>query len=101
MLNIETTDSINHHVRVALPLNKALVTSGEILEKRMPGLGNILVTEVTGGNAANKNALIQLNLYARDYQRVPPAIPFYSLITDRTKEPDSSKWVTKVYFPVM
>jgi hypothetical protein len=39
--------------------------------------------------------------YKDDYQRVSPAIPFYSLITDRLKEPDSSKWITKIYFPVM
>ena len=101
MLNIESTDSVTYHVRVALPVDKALPTSGEIFEKRMPGLGNILVTEVRGGIDGSRNALLQLNFYARDYQRVPPAIPYYSLITDRTKQPDSSKWITKVYFPVM
>jgi hypothetical protein len=101
MLNIETADSINYHVRVALPISKVLSTSGEILEKRMPGQGNILVTEFKGGIDAANKAFAQIENYANDYQRVAPAIPFYSLVTDRLAEPDSSKWITKIYFPVM
>jgi hypothetical protein len=29
------------------------------------------------------------------------AIPFQSLITDRVKEPDTAKWITKLYAPVL
>jgi hypothetical protein len=102
MLNIETADSINYNVRVALPLNKVIPGNGnDIGEKRMLGMGNILVAEVKGGIATVTEAFKQINIYARDYQRVPPAIPFFSLITDRTAEPDSSKWITKIYCPVM
>ena len=28
-----------------------------------------------------------------------PAIPFESLVTNRMQEPDTSKWVTKIYYP--
>lgn len=102
MLNIETADSITYNVRVALPLNKVIPGNGnDIGEKRMLGMGNILVAEVKGGVVIATEALKQITTYARDYQRVPPAIPFFSLITDRTAEPDSSKWITKVYCPVM
>jgi hypothetical protein len=101
MLNIIAADSINFDVKVALPINKPLATSGDILEKRMLGLGNILVTEVKGGPHIASKALVQIQKYAEDYQRSAPAIPFYSLITDRTKETDTSKWITKIYFPVM
>jgi hypothetical protein len=101
MLNIKVLDSINFEVKVALPVNKALPNSGDILQKRMLGRGNILVTEVKGGNIIANKAFIQIQKYAEDYQRTAPAIPFYSLITDRLKEPDTTKWITKIYCPVM
>lgn len=101
MLNINAADNLNYVVKVALPVDKALANSSDILQKRMLGRGNILVAEVKGGIAVTNIAIEQIKKYAEDYQRVAPAIPFYSLITDRTKETDSSKWVTKIYFPVM
>jgi hypothetical protein len=101
MLNINETDSLNFSVKVAIPVDKPLPNSADILQKRMLGRGNILVTEVKGGNEVAEKAIIQMKKYADDYKRMAPAIPFYSLITDRLKETDSSKWVTKIYFPVM
>jgi hypothetical protein len=101
MLNVDTKDSITFNVRVALPISKALPSAGDIAQKRMLADGNILVTEVKGGVATATAAFEQIIKYSLDYQRVAPAIPFFSLITDRTKEPDSSKWITKVYCPVM
>jgi effector-binding domain-containing protein len=101
MLNIGTIDSIDFDVKVAMPIDKNLPNSGDILQKRMLGRGNILVVEVKGGIETTNKAYQQIKYYADDYQRVPPAIPFYSLITNRLKEPDSSKWITKIYFPVM
>jgi hypothetical protein len=101
MLNINEEDSVNFTVKVALPVDKPLPNSADILQKRMLGRGNILVTEVKGGNEMAEKAIIQMKKYADDYKRVAPAIPFYSLITDRLKDTDSSKWVTKIYYPVM
>ena len=101
MLNVDTKDSVTFNVRVALPISKALPNAGDIVQKRMLGNGNILVAEVKGGVVATTAAFEQIIKYSLDYQRVAPAIPFLSLITDRLKEPDSSKWVTKVYCPVM
>jgi hypothetical protein len=101
MLNVDTKDSIIFNVRVALPISKALPGTGNIAQKRMLADGNILVTEVKGGIATTTAAFEQIIKYSLDYQRVAPAIPFFSLVTDRTKETDSSKWITKVYCPVM
>jgi hypothetical protein len=101
MLNIKPLDSINFEAKLALPLDRPLPGSGDILQKRMLGMGNILVTEVKGGNAISAKAFLQIQKYAEDYQRLAPAIPFYSLVTDRMQQPDSSKWITKIYFPVM
>jgi hypothetical protein len=101
MLNIEKTDTSNYIVQVALPLEKLLPSRGAILQKQMVKNGNILVTETTGGSTKANEAFNQIINYANDYERNMPAIPFYSLITDRSKESDSTKWVTKIYCPVM
>lgn len=101
MLNINETGSINFEVKVAIPVDKPLPNSVTVLQKRMLGRGNILVTEVKGGSEMAEKAIIQMKKYADDYKRMAPAIPFYSLITDRLKETDSSKWITKIYYPVM
>ena len=67
----------------------------------MLGGGNILVTEVKGGKAEINKAYKQIMNYMADHSRTPPAIPFESLVTDRRNEPDSNKWITRIYYPVM
>jgi hypothetical protein len=42
-----------------------------------------------------------MNNYISDYGRTIVAIPFASLITDRRLEPDSAKWVTRIYWPLI
>jgi ribosomal protein L21E len=101
MLHVTTTDSVNFLTRVALPVEKRLPSSGNISYKWMMAGGKILVTEVKGGPAIIQKAFRELENYVHDHRRVAPAIPFQSLITDRMKEKDTSKWVTKIYYPVM
>lgn len=101
MLHITTADSINYLTRVAIPVERRLKPSGNISYKWMMGGGQILVTEVKGGPAAIHKAFQQMENYVRDHNRTAPAIPFQSLITDRMKEKDTSKWITKIYYPVM
>ena len=101
MLNIFTKDSITYLVKVAIPVDKKLPSSGNISYRWMLGGGNILITEVKGGENKIQKAYIQILNYISDNKRVAPAIPFQSLVTDRIKEPDSSKWITRIYYPVM
>lgn len=99
MLNIIQQDSA-WMTRVAIPTDKKLNSSGDISFKEMLGRGNILVAEVQGGPETIKNAMAQMENYVNDYHFSAPAIPFQSLVTDRTKE-DSSKWITRIYHPIM
>jgi hypothetical protein len=101
MLNIYRKDSVNYTTRVAIPVDKKLPTSGNISYKWMLGGGNILVTDVQGGSFSVNSAFQQLENYVQDHQRTAPAIPFQSLVTDRSKEADTSKWITRIYYPVM
>ncbi|TMI90723.1 MAG: GyrI-like domain-containing protein [Bacteroidetes bacterium] len=101
MLNIESKDSINYYVRVGVPVNKNLPGKENISLKQMVKNGNILVAEVKGDQKTINEAIKQIEQYIIDYQRSNIAIPFQSLITDRSKEPDSTKWITKIYYPVV
>ena len=102
MLNIITPDSTGNYIaKVAVPVNKRLPSFGNITYKWMLAGGNILVTEVKGGKSEIDKAFAQIENYISDRGYVAPAIPFLSLVTDRMKEPDSSKWITRIYYPIM
>ena len=101
MLNIESKDSTNYFVRVGVPVNKKLPGGENVALMQMVKDGNILVTEVKGDPKTINKAIKQVEKYISDYQRSIIAIPFQSLETDRSKEPDSSKWITKIYYPVV
>lgn len=98
MLNIAKEGS-NYRTMVAIPVNKILPGKNDFVFKRMIS-GKILVAEIKGGQYSASQALDQLNLYASDYKLSSPAIPFESLITNRSQEPDTTKWITKIYYPI-
>lgn len=101
MLNIFDEGPNQFLVMVAVP-TKTLVNGNEtFLQKRMLANGFILVSEVQGGTATIQNAEAAMKQYVADHQKSSPAIPFQMLITDRRAEPDSAKWKTRLYYPVM
>lgn len=100
MLNITYNDSGYYLVGVGIPVNKPVQEENGIIIRRMVP-GNILITnDIKGGPATINAAFNQLQTYVADYQKIVPAIPFQSLITDRMLETDTSKWITKIYYPV-
>lgn len=101
MMNIEKRKDSKYLLRVALPVSKLVKEGKGVVIKRMfPG--NILVSnDIIGGDAAVENAFKQMMYYVQDYDKTMPAIPFQSLITNRQLEKDSSKWVTRIYCPVI
>ncbi len=100
MLHVQAIDSIRYETMVAIPVNKQIPGSGSFLFKRMLAGGKILVTEVKGGPFIIKEALTQFENYKEDCKLASPAIPFESLVTDRSKETDTTKWLTKIYYPI-
>jgi hypothetical protein len=99
MLNIFTADSIHFKTMVAIPVSKELPETALFKTKRMIP-GNVLVADVKGGAAAIQQSLKQLDNYRLNYNYTAPAKPFQSLITNRLTEADSTKWITKLYWPV-
>ena len=101
MLNITNLGSSKYLIRIALPVNKELSSTKNIEYKRMMGRGKILAVTVVGGDSSIENAFSKFKNYIADYRFQSPAISFLSLITDRSIIKDSSKWVTRIYYPVM
>ena len=101
MLSIQRLDSVQYTAQVALPVNKNLPEENGIAGKWMMKGGNILTAEVVGGANRVDSSMKQMEKYISDYQRSIIAIPFQLLLTDRRNQPDSTKWLTRIYYPVI
>ena len=100
MLNVNQLGKENYQVMVAIPTNKVLKPGKNTVVNKMI-LGNILEAKIIGGSNTIQDAFNQIKIFMKDYRLSSPAIPFESMITDRSKQPDSSKWVTKIYYPIL
>ncbi len=102
ILNITKKDSLHYEMMVAIPTNVALDGRGNISFKRMIAYKDkILTADVIGGPENIKKAYDELSIYMSDYNLVSPVIHWETLITDRSKETDSTKWITKIYIPIV
>lgn len=101
MLNVSARDSINYLVKVAIPVDKELPDSGNLVFRRMLGGGKILSADIKGGPYLIQKGFEIFDEYMNDHSRLSPAIPFQSLLNDRRMEKDTSKWMTRIYFPVI
>lgn len=101
MLNIFSRDNKTFFTRVAFPTNKTLPSKGDIAFRKMLYGGNILTALVKGAPGKADIAIGTMENYLSDFELESPAIPFYSLVTNRLAERDSTKWITKIYYPVM
>ena len=99
MLHVKSLDDSTFETMVAIPVNKKLAGNATISFSRFVPW-KVLTAEVIGGNKTVEQALKQMKVLIGDYQISTMAIPFESLVTDRSKETDTSKWVTNIYTPV-
>ena len=100
MLNIRRTDSLHYEAMTAIPVDRELPLTDNFAPKLLLKGGNLLEAEVTGGFHRIETALKELDNYKNDYRFNSPAIPYQRLITDRSKEPDTTKWITILQYPV-
>ncbi|MBI1780404.1 MAG: hypothetical protein HYR66_03430 [Sphingobacteriales bacterium] len=99
MLNVNQTGINSYETMIGIPTAVPVPPNDKFITKRMV-LGFILTSEIKGGVAAVKDAEQQMNNYVLDHQKLSPAIPFQQLVTDRMQEKDTTKWITRLYFPV-
>lgn len=100
MLHIVQIDRNNYQTTVAIPVNKIFPDHGNIRLNRMVA-GNILTAEVRGGLYTVMNAMQQMEHFVSENGLTSPAMPYQQLITNRLLQPDTSKWITRIYYPVI
>lgn len=99
MLHVKVLDDSTYETMVAIPVNKRLTGNSTISYSHFVPW-KVITAEVIGGNKTVNEALKQMKIFISDYQISAMAIPFESLVTDRSKEPDTTKWITRIYTPV-
>lgn len=100
MLHVRKIDSLHFEAMAAIATDIRLPDTNEFAYKMLLKGGNLLEAEITGGYATIRKALTEYDNYVRDYNYTSPAIPYELMITDRTKERDTLKWVTRLCYPV-
>ncbi|MFC4262860.1 hypothetical protein ACFOWM_08230 [Ferruginibacter yonginensis] len=101
MFHITQVGDSSFYFMIGLPINKRLNNNGNIAFKQMLPHGKFLVSDsIIGGVQKVTQQFLQFEKYKADHKYISPAIPFQLLITDRSLQPDSSKWVTQFYYPV-
>jgi hypothetical protein len=100
LVNVRLIDSGQYETQVAIPTTQELKDDGKIFSRHMVP-GNFLTAEVKGGPNAIREAMLQLDYFLRDYKKIQMAKPFEQLVTNRLAEPDTSKWITRVFLPVV
>ncbi|RYY23957.1 MAG: AraC family transcriptional regulator [Chitinophagaceae bacterium] len=92
-------DSNNFELMVGVPTSRLLKSNNGFIAKGLVG-GNLIATEIRGGEWTISEAWKNIRQYKADYKLSSPAIPFESMITDRRKETDTTKWITRIYYPL-
>jgi hypothetical protein len=101
IFDVKPTEEAEYVTQVAIPINKDIPGNEKFSLKWMMKGGNVLTAEVKGGIKEIENAKAQINQYIADHRRSIIALPWLMLITDRRAEPDSSKWISRLYYPVI
>jgi len=99
MLNVTNQVGGTCKVEVGLPTDKETKGEGNIRWVRLVRV-QFLEADVRGGDSTVREAVSQMANYISDYQRTMMGIPYQSLITDRMKERDTTRWMTKLYVPI-
>jgi len=100
MLNVRQLDSSHYEVMMAIPVDRRLPLTNDFAPKFLLKGGNILEAKITGGPYTIEAAFREFENYRSDYKYGTPAIRYQLLVTDRSKEPDTAKWITKIYYPI-
>jgi hypothetical protein len=99
MLNVKRLNEAEFETMVAISVNKYLPGNNKIFSRRFVPW-KMQAADVIGGSYTVEDALKQMKIYMNDYQKRAMALPFQSLVTDRSKQPDTLKWITRIYTPI-
>lgn len=94
-----TEDTDGYLMHVAVPVDHRAAVRDGIVFHYIPITALFLTAEIHGGEWTVRQEVKQLDYYMSDHQKVAVAVPFLQLVTDRRVEPDTSKWVSRLYVP--
>jgi hypothetical protein len=97
--NVTPEKDSGYQLMAAVPVDRVLPDKGKIFFRRMVP-AKFLIAEVRGGDHTVRAAFDHMREYIADHQRTVMAIPFQTIVTDRMKEQDTTKWSTWLYCPV-
>lgn len=97
--NVTEMENNRYQLMAGIPLDKSLKEVAGFSMKYMVK-GSFIITEVVGGDYTVNQASKSLLQYFQDFHKTSMAMNFTMLVTDRMLQPDSSKWITKLYQPV-
>jgi len=100
MLHIKIVNGLYFEAMTAIATDIKLPDNNEFAAKMLLKGGNLLEAQITGGHATIRKGFIEYENAIREYSWTSPAIPYQLVITDRTKERDTTKWVTKLCYPI-
>ena len=101
MVTILDNQTYDYTVMVGLSINSRVPETEKFRLKRMPVNGKMFIANVTGGDFKILKGYEALKNYLLDAKRPSPAVPFELLTNDRRINSDSTKWETRIYYPVM
>lgn len=99
IFNVTTMADNRYQLMAGVPVDKNIAETNAFSLKHMVR-GSFIITEVLGGDESVNKASKSLQQYFSDYRKTSMAMNFTMLVTDRMYQPDSSKWITKLYRPV-
>ncbi|MBE7176844.1 MAG: hypothetical protein INR69_10585 [Mucilaginibacter polytrichastri] len=99
MLNVTFLDS-SYQVSAGIPVDRNIAGQRDGIFTSKLIRGNILTTTISGGQQQVDAGLQTLKQYMDDHRLISPAIPFQLLLTNRVQQPDSTRWITKIYYPI-
>ena len=99
MLNVTPLSPAGYRVMLGLPVDRLMPAKDSVEPVKLVG-DKFVIADVTGGLKTVAHIHEQMRFYFQDYSKILMAIPFDYLITDRQKEPDTSKWKTRILAPV-
>ena len=97
--NISPKENNKFQLMCALPINHKIIPNAQFSNISMVK-GSFMVTEVIGGDSTLNNAAKKMQQYFEDFRRVTMAVNFTMLVSDRMYQTDTSKWISKLYYPV-
>lgn len=97
--NVTLIDKDKYQLMAAIPINKVIPEEKGFTIKKMVQ-GSFMSADVMGGEHTVAIASEKLHQFFTDFHKTSMAMNFNMLITDRILQPDTSRWVTKLYMPV-